>query len=321
MKEIYKISILFLFVFSARFASATTMDITKSKAQSSYIMQGGSFQNLGDIPATVDSIIHMGTPFKTGMRVYCTEDSTNYIARGSIWNPIKYIRPDDTAAMLGPYALTATVNASLSGKFNSPTGTTSQYIRGDGSLATYSPGTVTSVGITSSDFSISGSPVTASGNITANLNTSGVTAGIYNVLTVNSKGIVTSGSNYTFNNAPSRSIVTTAAAANGWQISASTPAFVTYSVTISTTVSLSGNAVGYVVLEVAATNSTTASDWKEIGRVSSGQSGTLVIGLTLNQTGGGSLYGVVPMGWYTRLRSVNTSGTPTYTLNSGQETY
>lgn len=54
-------------------------------------------------------------------------------------------------------------------------------------------GTLTSVGIASSDFTISGSPVTTSGNITANLNTSGVTAGFYGGVTVTNKGIVTAG--------------------------------------------------------------------------------------------------------------------------------
>ena len=55
-------------------------------------------------------------------------------------------------------------------------------------------GTVTSVGLSSSDFTVSGSPVTVSGTITANLATqAGVTAGSYtnSNVTVNSKGIIT----------------------------------------------------------------------------------------------------------------------------------
>lgn len=122
-----------------------------------------------------------------------------------------------------------------------------------------------------------------------------------------------------FNNTASRSLVSVAAAANGFQPSATRDAIVNYSVTISTTVSLSGNATGYVALEVCSTNSATAANWIEIGRSASGQSGTLVVGLTLTQTGGGQLGGVVPAGYYTRLRTVNTSGTPTYVYNSGQE--
>jgi hypothetical protein len=47
---------------------------------------------------------------------------------------------------------------------------------------------VTSVGLSSADLSIFDSPVTSSGTITANLNTTGVTAGSYNNITVDNKG-------------------------------------------------------------------------------------------------------------------------------------
>lgn len=41
-----------------------------------------------------------------------------------------------TASALTPYATSASVTAGLATKFNTPTGTTAQYVRGDGSLAT-----------------------------------------------------------------------------------------------------------------------------------------------------------------------------------------
>lgn len=121
-----------------------------------------------------------------------------------------------------------------------------------------------------------------------------------------------------FNNAPGRSVVT-GTGATGFQVSSTRAAIVNYSVTISTTVSLAGNSTGYVVLQICPTNSATPGDWIEVARTASGQSGTLVIGLTLNQTGGGNLSAVVPAGYYAKLLSVNTAGTPTYTYNSGQE--
>lgn len=157
------------------------------------------------------------------------------------------------------------LTTALNGKFDTPAGTTSQYVRGDGSLATL-PGSTT----------------------------------------------------LSFNNSASRAFTTSTGAA-GFQVSSSRNSIVNYNITIDTSVSLSGNSKGYVALEVAATNSSTPSDWVEIGRTPSGQSGTLVIGLVLNQTGGGQIGGVVPAGWYAKLRSVNNSGTPTYTYNSGQE--
>jgi hypothetical protein len=61
------------------------------------------------------------------------------------------------------------LQTALDGKFNDPTGTTSQYLRGDGSLATFPAipsGTVQSVGLTMpSAFSVANSPVTTSGTL------------------------------------------------------------------------------------------------------------------------------------------------------------
>lgn len=135
-------------------------------------------------------------------------------------------------------------------------------------------------------------------------------------------GTVFSLSARTVNNAPGRSIVTTAAAANGFQVSSIKEADISYSVSINTSVSLSGNSSGYVVLEICPTNSATAGDWIEVSRVSSGQSGTLVIGLTLNQLAGAPISATkVTPGYYARIRSVNLAGTPTYALTSQREVY
>lgn len=124
-----------------------------------------------------------------------------------------------------------------------------------------------------------------------------------------------------FDNAPSHSIVTTAAAANGFQLSSTRDSIVHYSITTTTVVQIGvgTNVSGYVLLEIAATNSTTASDWKEIGRTGNGQNIGLALALSSTQTTPGQLGGVVPTGWYARLRSVNVSGVPTYAYNSGQE--
>ncbi len=60
-------------------------------------------------------------------------------------------------------------------------------------------GTVTSVGITGAEFSITGSPVTVSGNIGLALAVQGaLTPSTYNNVTVNSKGIVTAASNVAY---------------------------------------------------------------------------------------------------------------------------
>lgn len=124
-----------------------------------------------------------------------------------------------------------------------------------------------------------------------------------------------------FTNNASHSIVTTAASANGFQLSATRDVLVNYSVTVSTTVQIGvgTNVSGYVLLEIAATNSSTAGDWQEIARTGNGQNIGLALALSSAQTTPAQIGGVIPAGYYGRLRSVNANGTPTYAYNSGQE--
>lgn len=124
-----------------------------------------------------------------------------------------------------------------------------------------------------------------------------------------------------FTNNASHSFVTTAAAANGFQLSSDRDAAVAYDVTVSSAVQIGvgTNVAGYVVLEVAATNSATAGDWQEVARVGTGQNIALALALSSTQTVTGTLASRVPAGYYARLRTVNTNGTPTYTYLNGQE--
>lgn len=115
-----------------------------------------------------------------------------------------------------------------------------------------------------------------------------------------------------------RSIVT-GTGATGFQPSSTRDAFVSYSLTIATTATIGGSASGTVVLEVAPTNSATAGDWVEVARFTNGQSVSLALALQSVQTLAGQVNGMVPAGYYAKLRSINNSGTPTYTYNSGRE--
>lgn len=140
------------------------------------------------------------------------------------------------------------------------------------------------------------------------------------------KRLVTDGSSVSwqgksFNNAPGRSLVSVAAAANGFQVSSTRDVNVSYSVKISCAVQIGvvTNVEGYVVLEIAATNSATAGDWTEIARMSNGQNIGLALAFSNTVALGGCVAGIVPLGYYTRLRSVNVAGTPTYLYLSGQE--
>lgn len=130
--------------------------------------------------------------------------------------------------------------------------------------------------------------------------------------------VVESEGSRSFNNTPGRSIVT-GTGATGFQVSSMRDAFVTYSPKIVTTATIAGGQDGYTVLEIAATNSATAGDWKELGRVENGQTLSLAIALQSIQPVGAPLTGMVPAGWYTKIRSVNVTGTPTFSSVSGQE--
>lgn len=196
----------------------------------------------------------------------------------------------------------STLTSGLAGKFNTPTGTTSQYIRGDGSLATLPTSAAPS-----------GS---AGGDLTGTypnptLSTTGVSAGTYEKVTVDTKGRVTAGMN------PSDSY--SARTLNScFQISSTRAVLVNYSVDIAATLSLSTGQTGTVFLETY-TDSGCTTGTQEITRFVNGNTGTLTIGLNLTQNVTGTLTGFIPAGKYVKIRTANTAGTPTFNYRSGQE--
>lgn len=115
-----------------------------------------------------------------------------------------------------------------------------------------------------------------------------------------------------------RSIVT-GTGATGFQVSSTRDAEVRYSSTIVTTSSIAGSQNGTVVLEIASTDSATPAAWSEIGRCTNGTSYTLAVAIQGVSTQACQITGYVPAGYYAKIRSINNSGTPTYTYNSGQE--
>lgn len=115
-----------------------------------------------------------------------------------------------------------------------------------------------------------------------------------------------------------RSIVT-GTGATGFQVSSTRDAEVRYSTTIVTTSNLTGSQNGTIVLEIAPTNSATSTDWTEIGRCTNGTSYTLAVAIQGVGTQACQITGYAPAGYWEKLRSINNSGTPTFSFNSGQE--
>lgn len=117
--------------------------------------------------------------------------------------------------------------------------------------------------------------------------------------------------NRTFNY-PTRSLNT------AFQVSTTQDSQVSYGVNISATLSLTTGQTGTVVLEYADDSGFT-TNVKTVQSSVNGNSGTLALGLGLGQSVTATVTGMVPAGKYVRVRTVNTTGTPSFTLTTAQE--
>lgn len=111
---------------------------------------------------------------------------------------------------------------------------------------------------------------------------------------------------------------TTRSLNSAFQVSSTRAAFVSYTVDVATTLSLTGGATGTVTLQYA-NDSGFTSGVTTVQSAVNGNTGTLTIGLALTQTGTASISGVIPAGKYVKLVTANTAGTPTFTFRAAQE--
>lgn len=196
-------------------------------------------------------------------------------------------------------ATTSALTSGLATKFNNPTGTNTQYIRGDGSLATFPTlptGTVTSV---IAGTGLSGGTITTSGTISMP-NTG--TAGTYAVVTTDAQGRVTAGRSRSFTY-PTRSLNT------AFQISTTQDANVNYTIDVTVSALLLAGQSGRVYLEYA-DNAAMTTNVVIINEAGNSTGGVLNV-TNLNP---GNVSGWIPAGKYVRIRTANVSGTPTFTL-------
>lgn len=94
--------------------------------------------------------------------------------------------------------------------------------------------------------------------------------------------------------------------------------YVNYSIDIACTLSLSGGQAGTVFLEIA-DDDTFSTNIQEVSRTVNGNTGTLSLGLAITQNCTAQLSGMIPAAKYAKIRTANTTGTPTFTYRSGQE--
>jgi hypothetical protein len=104
-----------------------------------------------------------------------------------------------------------------------------------------------------------------------------------------------------------------------FQVSSTRDAFVSYAVDIGTSLSLLAGQQGTVYMRTY-TNSSCTTGTQEVTRFVNGQTGTLTIGLALQQNVTGTLAGIIPAGLWVQLVTENNTGTPTFTARPGQET-
>lgn len=103
-----------------------------------------------------------------------------------------------------------------------------------------------------------------------------------------------------------------------FQLSTTRPAAVSYSVQIVVTASIAGGQAGDVILEVSP-SATFSFGAQTIAIAGLGQTYTLAIAIQGVQPQTSCVAGVVPIGWYARLRTVNTTGSPAFSVRASQE--
>lgn len=104
-----------------------------------------------------------------------------------------------------------------------------------------------------------------------------------------------------------------------FQVSTTRDCTVSYSVDISCTLSLTGGMTGTVILEMA-TNSAFTTGVQTLSQFTNSNTGSLTIGLNMTQINTACLTANdIPAGNFIRIRTVSTTGTPTFTYQVGQE--
>lgn len=110
----------------------------------------------------------------------------------------------------------------------------------------------------------------------------------------------------------------TSTGAVGTQVSTTRNSYVMLNASVSTTATIGGSSAGDIILEVAPTNSATAGDWVEWGRIGNSQTISLAIALNSVQVTKGMAVAFVPAGYYVKARTAG-SGTVSYSLTNAKQ--
>jgi len=130
---------------------------------------------------------------------------------------------------------------------------------------------------------------------------------------------MTSSTTMAFQNPSNRSqSASTRSLNSAFQLSTTRDSEVRYSVDISCTSTLLGGQSGTVILEMA-NNAAFTTGVQTLCQFTNSNSVSLAIAITVTQINTACLTGYIPAGNWIRLRTVNGTGTPTFTYQVGQE--
>lgn len=252
-----------------------------------YVRGNGS---LATFPVNVSSFTN-DSGYLTSITSGQVTTALGYTPYNGTTNPNSYITQ---AGARSAISLTTT-GTSGAATYNSSTGVLNVPVYAN------SGGTVTSI---TAGIGLSGGTITTTGTISMpNVGTPGT----YNSVTTDAQGRVTAGTTRSFTS-PTRSLN------SAFQISTTRDVYVSYATDIACSATVLVGQSGTVVLEYA-DNSGMSTNVVTVQQSTASASGVLNMATIATAT----LTGVIPVGKYVRLRTVNNVGSPTFSYRTAQE--
>lgn len=283
-------------------------------------------------------------------------DKTNTVNTHPLTAPVTVTKADvglsnvDNTNDLNKPISTATQTA-LDAKFNIPSGTSSQYIKGDGTISNFptipaaqvnsdwnsSSGlsqilnkpSLATVATSGSYLDLSSKPSIPGAQIQSDWNESNTALLDFIKNKPALSTVATSGNYNDLSNQPTIPNVTRTTStlslslvgtgATGTQIHSTKDSNVKCTVSTSTTSTIGGPATSIVALKICSTNNATEGSWTTVSTFESDQNITLALALQSVQVIKGQICADVPGGWYVKLVNSGT-GTHSEAFISGQQT-
>lgn len=322
----------------------------------SLVAFSGNYPDLNELPTIVTLPINETDVTNLTSDLSGKVDKTNTVNTHPLSASVTVTKADvglsnvDNTNDLNKPISTATQTA-LDAKFNIPSGTSSQYVKGDGTISNFptipaaqvnsdwnsvsglsqilNKPSLATVATSGSYSDLSSKPSIPSSQIQSDWNesNSGLLDFIKNKPSLST--VATSGSYNDLSNQPSIPNVTrttsilslslVGSGATGTQIHATKDSSVKCTVSTSTTSTIGGPSTSLVALKICSTNNATEASWTTVATFESDQTITLAIVLQSIQIVKGQICADVPSGWYVKLVNSGT-GTHAEAFVSGQQT-